>query len=422
MILVNNEFQRGWRVLTASFLGIGVSMVSLLYYSAGVFIRPLEETFGWSRAEIGFSGIVGVITLTIMAPVIGRAVDQFGIRTIATTSLVLYAFGIFALSAMDGDLWHYYVIVVFYTIVGLGASPIAFTRAVTAWFVENRGLALGLALTSTGIAGVLLPTFLTPFVAEHGWRAGYQVLGFTVLVTVPLVWFWIRDEPASENITANSSAPAPVASGVDFKMAIRDRHFWMLAAIFLAVALAVSGLLVSFIPLLLDMGFTANEAGAYGALIGAAVMAGRLITGYTIDRIFAPWVSAAVFSLVAIGCLVFLIGGAQMAFATALALGFAMGAEVDLLGYFTARYFGMRNYSTIYGCLYAVFGIGAGLSPALAGFIYDSTGSYDIALIAAVGLLGIAVALCLTLGRFPDWQDKTEKADTTLNPAINPAV
>jgi MFS family permease len=394
-----HEFRRGWRVLTASFLGVGVSMVSLLYYSTGVFIKPLEQEFGWTRAQIGFSGILSVLTITVFAPLIGRAIDRIGLRKITTVSLVLYALGVFALSQMNGSLIIYYVIVVGYTIVGVGSSPIAFTRAVTAWFVQNRGLALGISLSSTGVAGVLLPMFLTPWVADHGWRSGYQVLGGIVLLAIPIVWYWIRDAPPVTEPSGTTGEAA--ATGVDVRTAMTDKNFWLLAGIFFLVALAVSGLLVSFIPLLLDMGFTAAQAGSYGALIGAAVMGGRLVTGFTIDRLFAPWVAATIFALVALGCLSFLLGGGQLAFATAIALGFAMGAEVDLLGYFTARYFGMRNYATLYAFLYSGFTIGAGLSPAIAGFIYDTYGDYDFALMGAVGLLTIATIFSLLLSRFP---------------------
>lgn len=403
-----HEFRRGWRVLTASFFGIGVSMISLLPYSTGVFIKPLEEEFGWTRAEIGFSGVVYVVTLSVVAPLVGNAIDRIGLRLIATASLVLYSLGIFGLSSMNGSLTLYYAIIVGYTIVGIGSSPIAFHRAVTAWFVENRGLALGISSTSPGIAGVLLPILLTPWVAERGWRAGYRALGVLVLVVVPLVWLWIRDRPADPE-THNVAKVAPVLDGDDVRVALRQRNFWFLSVIFFAVALAASGLIVSFIPILLDMGFSARVAGSYAALIGASVIAGRLLTGFAIDRIFAPFVAATIFTLVAFGCLGFLVGGARMAFVAAVGLGFALGAEIDLLAYFTARYFGMRNYATLYACLYGVFSIGGGLSVAIAGRIYDVTGDYEVALLGAMGLLILAALLCLCLSRFPDTPMQRER-------------
>ena len=85
----------------------------------------------------------------------------------------------------------------------------------------------------------------------------------------------------------------------------------------------------------------------------------------------------------------------------AIALGFAVGAEVDLIGYFTARYFGLANYGMI--CVqYGVFSLGAGISPVLAGYIWDVNGNYDLALIGAAVLLIVGVIIALTLPKFED--------------------
>jgi len=260
-------------------------------------------------------------------------------------------------------------------------------------------LALGISLTSTGVAGVVLPPFLTPLIAVHGWRSGYVVLGVIVLVTLPLVWFWIRDRPGVS--PADAHLPPAGIAGVASSEAFADRTFWTLGAMFFLVSLAVGGLIISFIPLLLDAGLSAAQAGGFGALIGASVMAGRLITGYLVDRLFAPMVTAVIFALVGAGCLAFVLVGIELAFVAALALGFAMGAEVDLLGYFTAKYFGLANYGMIYGALYSCFSVGAGVSPVLAGYIYDVSGGYDWALLGASGLLAGAVLLSLSLKRFP---------------------
>jgi predicted MFS family arabinose efflux permease len=170
---------------------------------------------------------------------------------------------------------------------------------------------------------------------------------------------------------------------------------------FILVAIAVSGLIPSFIPLLQDAGMSPEAAGGYGAVIGGSVMIGRLVTGFLIDRIFAPYVTAVVFSLVALGCLSLGLGGIDYALVAGIALGLAIGAEVDLIGYFSARYFGLKNYGVIFGMQYSVFIVGSGISPILAGQIWDRTGNYDIALIGASVLLMAAVMISLTLPKFP---------------------
>ena len=130
-----------------------------------------------------------------------------------------------------------------------------------------------------------------------------------------------------------------------------------------------------------------------------------LVTGFLIDRVFAPYITAGVFSLVACGCLALGLGGIEYALVAAIALGLAMGAEVDLIGYFTARYFGLRNYGVLFGIQYSAFSLGCGISPLLAGQIWDLTGNYDYALIGAAVLLMLAVLISLSLPKFPALQE-----------------
>lgn len=397
-----NEFVRGWRVLTAAFLGVGVSLVSLSYYSAGIWIRPWQADFGWSRGDIGGAQTISTLVLILTAPLAGQIIDRFGLRKVATLSLGLYSLGLLAISQMNGDIWVFYTIVATYTLLGVASTPLAFTRAVNTWFTKHRGLALGICLTSTGVAGVVLPQFLTPYVADHGWRDGYMILFFIVIAALPIIWLWTPDDGPSE--ADQAATPLHEQASVSVQVAIRSRSFWSIAIMFVLVAVAVCGLIPSYIPLLQDAGMSPAEAGGYGAVIGASVMTGRLITGFLIDRIFAPYITAVVFSFVACGCLALGLGGTEYALLGGVALGLAMGAEVDLIGYFTARYFGLKHYGILFGFQYSAFSLGCGISPLLAGRIWDLTGNYDLALVGAAVLLVIAVLVSLSLPRFPDHQ------------------
>jgi MFS family permease len=340
--------------------------------------------------------------LILTAPLAGQIIDRFGLRKVATLSLGLYSLGLLAISQMNGDIWVFYTIVATYTLLGVASTPLAFTRAVNSWFTQHRGLALGICLTSTGVAGVLLPQFLTPYVADHGWRDGYMILFFIVIAVLPMIWLWTPDQGPSE---ADQGATPPHEQGsVSVQVAIRSRSFWSIAIMFVLVAVAVCGLIPSYIPLLQDAGMSPAEAGGYGAVIGASVMTGRLVTGFLIDRIFAPYITAVVFSFVACGCLALGLGGTEYALFGGVALGLAMGAEVDLIGYFTARYFGLKHYGILFGFQYSAFSLGCGISPLLAGRIWDHTGNYDLALIGAAVLLVIAVLVSLSLPKFPDHQ------------------
>lgn len=408
---VLNEFKQGWRVLLAAFFGVGVSLVAIPFYSAGIWVIPWQESFGWTRAEIGGGGFVMTMTLILTLPIAGKLLDRFSMRLVVTLSLLLYAIGLFSVSQMNGNIWVYYTLVAGYTIAGVAATPLAFTRAINGWFDVNRGLALGITLTSTGVAAVLLPKLLIPYVDEHGWRAGFVILAGIVVLVTPIVWFWLKEnKPNKENkVESSDKVSSQELSGLTLSEAIKTKIFWKLITIFTAIALAVCGLIPNFIPLLQGEGLSATEAGKYGALLGFSIMVGRLVTGFLIDRFFAPYVTATIFIIVATGCLSLALGGVSQAYFAAITIGFAIGSEVDLIAYYTSRYFGMRNYGVVYAFQYSSFSGACGISTVLIGYLWDITGSYDIALICAVILLTIASILSLTLPHFPTFKTQTIK-------------
>lgn len=390
-----NEFKRGWTVLLGAFIGSGVGLASMVYYSTGIWIRPWQEEFGWTRAEIGFQQSISVVVMMLLAPLVGRLIDRYGLRRV--TALCLLGYGLFlaVFPFMSGALLVLYALSFGYAIFGVGTTGIAFTRAVNAFFIKNRGLALGICLTSTGIMAFAMPRFMTPYVAENGWRAGFWVMFAIVMVSVPVVYFLLRDAPEDED-----GQPQQAQSGLTFSEAIRTVTFWKVASIFFLISTAILGLIPAFIPLLQDAGLSAKQAGQLGAALGLSVMVARLFIGFIIDRIFAPFVAAVAFSCVALGCLALGLGGIEYAMVAAIALGFAVGAEVDLIGYFTARYFGMAHYGAIYGLQYSIFIFGAAVGPVYTGYIWDVTGNYDLALVIAAALMVPVVVIALTLPRF----------------------
>ena len=133
------------------------------------------------------------------------------------------------------------------------------------------------------------------------------------------------------------------------------------------------------------------------------ILAGRLLIGLLFDRFWAPGVAFPAMLLPALAC--FLLMGTANVLSTvmlgAFLLGFAAGAESDIIAFLAARYFGVAHYGAIYGALYVPFGIGSAISPILYGKVRDLTGGYDAMLTAAVVMFAAGGALLLTLGRYP---------------------
>lgn len=411
------ELKEGWPALLAAFLGVACGIAGLYFYTVGVMLKPMQADLGWSRAGLSSVLLIGALTLAAIAPLIGMLVDRIGVRRLAGGSMLGLAAGFWMFSKVDGTLANFLILNGVLSIVAAGTSPVVLSRLIVVWFDKARGLALGAALAGMGVSGAVAPRVLAGYVADHGWRAGYQALALVALLAAPFVMAFASER---RNVVEDSSSndPRGVAhSGIELRVAMRSGRFWHVAALFICVALGVGGIIVHFIPMLTDAGLPPQRAATLAGLVGVSLIVGRIATGALIDRIFAPHVAAALFAVAALGCFALLWGGIALAPFAAIAMGLAMGAEVDLIGYLVARYFGLRAYGAIYGWQYSAFMIGLAVSPLLAGLVFDSTHSYQYALLGAGILLGAAVLIASRLGPFPSFglpgQDEASTAGPT---------
>ena len=411
MAAERGEFGRGWGVILAAAAGCGLGLSALPFYGLGPLMTPLGEEFGWSRTEISIAFTFMTLGLLIAGPVIvGRLSDRIGVRAVALASIPLFALTLFGLQFIQQGpegapgpvlLWVGYLAMAF---LGAGTSPITYTRAVNAWFDRNRGLALGLTLAGTGAMGIILPMILGRVAPEFGWRGGFITLAILAILAWPVVALLLKNAPA-----VGPQAQAGVAPGATLGEAVKNYRFWALGFAFLILALGIAGLVVHLFPMLTDAGLTPQEAGSIAALIGVGVIVGRVFIGFLVDRLFGPLVAIVVFLVTAVGCVLLADGGIAIAPYAAFLIGFALGAEVDLIAYFTSRYFGMKRYGEIYGWQYGFYGLGAAFAPVLMGALFTAGGgTYTLALHVSAGLCVAACVLLGTLGRYPTFKPEPE--------------
>ncbi|MEQ8515261.1 MAG: MFS transporter, partial [Chromatocurvus sp.] len=250
-------------------------------------------------------------------------------------------------------------------------------------------------------------------IAEHGWRAAYIAVGALPLcIAFPVAFFLFRDvdDPRaavrSRGLTAMRTATNTTASvyGLTVRQALMDWRFWLLAAIFVPLSFAVGGPIPNMETLLGAQGFSTRDAVVLASFLGYSVFLGRLLGGYLLDIFWAPAVACVLLLMPAIS--MYLMTTGMLSYSTALIavilIGVAAGMEYDLLAYLVSRYFGIRSYAAIYGCLYAFFALGAGFGPAVFGWAYEKTGSYDSVLVWSMwAFVGCSFALLL-LGRYRD--------------------
>ena len=194
--------------------------------------------------------------------------------------------------------------------------------------------------------------------------------------------------------------------GPTLAQAMRTRQFWLIFGTIGLFALAYGGVHVHLAQMVQGKGYTAAQAAGLVGILGLATLAGRIIAGWLLDRVWAPLVCLPFLSLPAFAAWV-LMGDATawgLLVVSALCLGLASGAD-DLIAYLAARYFGMRHYGKIYGSIYLSFGVCAAASPAIFGAARDAFGQYDEILLVAMGLYLTAAIMPLALGRYPDQDD-----------------
>jgi MFS family permease len=405
MNLTAVEFRRGWPVLIAAALGTAFGASPIPFNSIGPFTRPLAEEFGWGRGDIQLALFWFTAAVVLVVPFIGGLADRIGVRKVAIATLALFGVAFAALAFTPASLFAFYLLWVLMGALGGGSTPVSWTRAVNAWFVHNRGLALALTLMGTGVTAAFLPSFATWLIETYGWRKAFIGIALLPLAVALPVVVWLFREPDEKDATPLIAATR--RSGATVGAALRNYRFWVIAAAIFCVSIGVGGSITNFQPLLMDRGFQPQAAAKIAGVIGISVIAGRLVAGFLIDRFWAPLVTLPMLALPALAC--FLLAQATVpapaAILSAMLIGLAAGAETDLVAYLTARYFGLAHYGRLYGLQYSVFGFASGISPFMFGKVFDVTGSYQPILYVAAALFVLGAVALLTLGRYPRFDE-----------------
>lgn len=389
------ELRSGWRILVACALGIAASAIALPYYSIGALTKPIELETGWSRSDIqfaiAFSSGLGALT----APVTGWLVDRYGARRVALPGFAGVALGM-VVAAMAGSPLMFYLGFALTALLGAGTNPVVWSKVVTSRFDHARGTALGLALVGTALSAILLPLLITVLVQRANWQVALGVVAILPLVlSLPIAWLWLPAEPVHRS-------GAPVQPAVSIRSAVRSVRFAILAISILCGYLAVSGVLTSLVPALTDRGLAPARAAVIAGTVGLAMIPGRVLIGVLIDRYWAPAVGCVILLIPAAACLVLVSATDSLSLAwCCLALGLAAGAELDLLAFLTARYFGRARFSKLYALLYAGLAIGSATAPAMFSRLREVSGDYAASFLSSAGLFAVAGCILLLLGPYP---------------------
>ena len=415
---MGGPFRSRWWIVAAGALGMTVGQGPITIFTLGVFLKPVTDDLGINRGT--FSSAIGPLTVAaaVATPLVGRLVDRFGVRVVLLPMILLFGLATMALSLLQPSLLVLYLLFGIQGVLSACQTPTAYVKTISAWFDATRGLALGIAQTGVGLGVALVPQFAAVLIAGHGWRTAYVGLGWAILALALLpVALFMREPSVVRRGGVAGSAGVPLAD------AWRSGRFWLLNACFFLAVTAINGTLAHAVALLTDRGVPLEAATGGMTLAGIAVIVGRLVAGFCLDRMHGRYIAIASFCCPMIGiALLALARQPAMLLAGTTLCGLGVGAEVDLMAYFIGRYFGMRAYGAIYGLFFAVFTIGTGLGPLVMGFAFDHGQSYGAALAVFEAALFAASGLALRLGpyRYPAREAVSRDAEH-LQPASDVA-
>ena len=218
----------GWWVVLVAGVGLSLSYGPIIVITFGVFLKPLSQEFGWSRAGISLAFSLANLVYSGALPLIGRLVDRLGARKVILPSVLLFGLGVMSFYFLSASLWHFYALYMLMGAVSSGLLP-AYSKVISRWFDQKRGLALGLAMAGIGVGGFLTPPLAQALITTVGWRQAYVVLGLLVIgITMPVVGLFLKETPQRMGLWPDGAmvVPAAVAKRDGQEPGLSGREAW----------------------------------------------------------------------------------------------------------------------------------------------------------------------------------------------------
>lgn len=402
--------RRGWIVVGTTFVTLG--LVYGIWYSYSVFLVAFLREFGWSRSLVAGVFSVFVLVHGCFSPVSGWVGGRVGPRRLILAGGCALGCGL-VLAAQTTEWWHLYLAFGVLTAAGVGASGwVASVVLVRGWFPDRVGTALGVVSAGIGAGIFGLIPFAQFLIARVGWRWAYRIFAALIVGWIlPAVFWLVRDPPSHDTVGRRPSARSgrtTMDGGVYWTLsaAVRDGHFWGLAAVFFLGNIGTQMLLVHQVAYLVDHGVSLATAAAVGGFVGLVSIPGKMGWGLLSDRTNRELAYTLAFACLVAGLGALVLAAAYpasgLAYLYAALLGLGYAATAPLTPAAASDLFSGPRFAVIFGFLHLGNSLGAATGPWIAGKIFDGTGSYAAALwLALATAVSSATLLWVVAPRHP---------------------
>ena len=347
----------GWRMVFVG-LTLEFTVVGFLFYSFPIIWPYLISELGMTESQLGMVSALYFIPVSILAIIIGRALDKYSVKKFMMVGAIFYACGLFSLSFINS---YWSLLTIYLTILALGSimmGNLAVSKLISNWFDKNAGRALGIAAIGISFSGVVLPLVVDPLLDLVGWRNVYVIFAAVVLfIILPLIFFVVIDDPKTVNQVKDGIKRDIKEESLPQEMNSKDllskKIFWVISLAFAFQFLSMMGV-IAFLPIHaskmgLDeiwniLGFPVKQYVFAYALAAFGGVLGKLISGYLMDLMRAAYPSMIAMSLQATGIFGFTyFSEPSIFFLSALIFGLGYGAATPLMTACYLRAFGSHN-------------------------------------------------------------------------------
>jgi MFS family permease len=367
-------------LLAAAFITFAVGAACMHSYT--VFLIAFIEAFGWSRAESSIAYSVSQLVTGATSPLVGILVDRLGPQRLVLTGGFLLAIGLVA-SAFAHALWQ--VIVLYGVVMTLGANClglVVFVPILSRRFVRNRGMAVAIVQSANGFARAVSAPLSQVLIAGLGWRGAYLAQGgFMAAAFLPLAALFRSSERGRSGTAAGGHTTIP--GGWTLRRAMRTPHFWLLSLVYVFTGLGSFLVALHQLAFAVTVGFDklyAAEVLGLGALLS---LPGVIVTGILSDHVGRELSAVVTYgtSIFGVACAMFITSPDQhlLLWLHSCFFGLTWGARGPAITAKTADLFPGPHLGTILGAITIGTGIGSATGAWMAGWIFDVTGSYEVA-------------------------------------------
>jgi MFS family permease len=398
----------GWYVALACSVLMFVS-VGVGYYGLAVFLRPLQETHGWSNAAV--SGATGLyFSLSgLTGAVIGPQVDRRGPIPFMLAGVVLLAGAVACVGWVDA-VWQLYLV---YTVLAIGfgmSTNVGVNAVLTRWFVAWRAKAMSIAFTGVSVGGVVLAPLGSKLIDLGGLELAAPLMGVLVAaVAFPMILGVIVWDPREVGLKPDNGTPVPAIARDRLVDSVQHRRwtrgeatrtlaFWSILTGFVLALAAQTGFLLHQISFLQDrLGSRSAAAFALSTTAMGSIVA-RLVVGQFADRLDKRLLTVVLFVVQAAAVLgVVAVDNTVVTYVLVLVVGFTIGNVYMMQTLLVGEIFGLVSFATVSGLIGLATQTGSGVGPFLVGWLEDLTGSYTTpfvitALITVVGAAAVSLA------------------------------